>query len=98
MEWAYKLLLILVIVGVLSFIILWLIRFTIVGTKAFGGLQKGVIRYFLPSSLISMVASGLCLLVQAPIGVIIIAFLASFIGVTLILLGNDEDNDKFRKL
>jgi hypothetical protein len=69
-----------------------------ISTKAFGGLFKGSIRYFLPSSLISIIVSGLCLMVQAPIIVIVVASLSSFIGTVLILLGNDEDNDKFRKL
>ena len=96
--WAYKLLSILFIVLALSFVILWLIRFTGTGTRAFRGVLKGLIRYFLPSSLVSIVVSGLCLVVHAPTYAILVAFSASFIGTALILLGNDEDNDKFRKL
>ena len=72
--WAYKLLSILLIVLTLSFVILWLIRFMGIGTGAFRGLLKGIIRYFLPSSLVSIVVSGLCLIVQSPMYVIVIAF------------------------
>lgn len=96
--WAYKLFSILLIVLTLSFVILWLIRFMGIGTRAFKVLLKGIIRYFLPSSLVSILVSGLCLIVQSPTYAIVVAFSASFIGTSLILLGNDEDNDKFRKL
>ena len=96
--WVYKLLSISLIVLTLLFVILWLIRFMGIGSRAFRGVLKGIIRYFLPSSFVSIVVSGLCLMVQAPTYAIIVAFSASFIGTALILLGNDEDNDKFRKL
>jgi hypothetical protein len=96
--WAFKLFLILLVLGVLFQVLIFVFNFIFAGKKILGGFRKGTIRYFLPSSLVSITVSGLCLLAQAPIVVVLVAFFASFIGVTFILLGNDEDNDQFKKL
>jgi hypothetical protein len=96
--WIFKLFLALLAFGIICQVLIYGIEFIFAGKKSFDGFRKGVRRYSLSSSIVSLTVAGLCLMVQAPIFVTLVAFFASFIGTTFILLGNDEDNDQFRKL
>lgn len=96
--WAFKLFLTLLLLGIVCQVLIFSIDFIFAGKKSFDGFRKGVSRYSLSSSIVSVTVAGLCLIVQAPIVITIIAFFASFIGTIFILLGNDEDNDQFTKL
>ena len=96
--WALKLFLILCFLNIVLQATIFFINLGIVGGKAFGGFRKAVNRYFLIGSLVSTVIAGICVAIQAPKSVTVIAFFASFIGTVFIFLGNDEDNDSFRKL
>lgn len=96
--WAFKLFLTLILFSIVCQVLIFSIDFIFAGKKSFDGFRKGVRRYSLSSSIVSVTIAGLCLMVQAPIVVTLIAFFASFIGTIFVLLGNDEDNDQFRKL
>lgn len=96
--WAFKLLLILLLFCIVCQVLIFTIGFIFAGKKSFDGFSKGARRYSLSSSIVALTVAGLCLMVQAPTVVTLIAFFASFIGTIFILLGNDEDNDQFRKL
>jgi len=96
--WAFELFLVLLVLGIIYQVLVFSINFIYAGKKGFDGFHKGVRRYFLSSSIVSLTIAGLCLILQTPIFVTLILFFASFIGTIFILLGNDEDNDQFRKL
>jgi len=96
--WALKLFLTLLVLYIVCQALVFGIGFIFAGKKSFDGFRKGVRRYSLPSSIVSVTVVGICLMVQAPTVVTLIAFFASFIGTIFILLGSDEDNDQFRKL
>jgi hypothetical protein len=96
--WAFKLFLTLLILGIMCQLLIFIINFVCAGRKSFDGFRKGVRRHSLFSSIVSVTVAGLCLVVQAPMIVTVVAFFASFVSTIFILLGNDEDNDHFRKL
>ena len=96
--WALKFFLTLLILGIICRIVVSSIEFFLVGKKSFDGFRRGVKRYSLPSSMVSMAVAALCMIVGAPIGITFVMFFASFVVTIFILLGNDEDSDQFRKL
>jgi len=96
--WAFNLFLILLVLGIICQLLIFSINFIFAGKKSFDGFRKGIRRCSLSSSIVSLTVVGICLMAQAPTFVTLIAFFASFIGTIFILLGNDEDNDQFRKL
>jgi hypothetical protein len=96
--WAVNLLLILLVIFILCQVLIWTVGFILAGKKSFGGFRKGLKRHSLSSSMIATTTAGVFLAVQAPAIVVCIAFFASFISAIFILLGNDEDNNQFRKL
>ncbi|PSB53470.1 hypothetical protein [Chamaesiphon polymorphus] len=96
--WALELLAIVLAISIGCQLLIFTLNFIFAGNKIIGGFLKGVKRHFLSSLIISLIVTGVCLLVRVPKHVAICAFFASFIGMIFILLGNDNDNDMFRKL
>ncbi|WP_373542958.1 hypothetical protein [Chamaesiphon sp.] len=96
--WALELLAIVLAISIGCQLLIFTLNFIFAGNKVIGGFIKGIKRHFVSSLIISLIVTGVCWLVRVPKHVAIFAFLASFIGTIFILLGNDNDNDMFKKL
>lgn len=96
--WAFNLLLLLLLLGIVYQVLMFVAGILFAGKKSIDGFRKGMKRHFLPSSLVSVATAGVCLIVQVPMVVTLVIFLTAFLGTAFVRLGNDEDNDQFRKL